>query len=69
MRQNSADTTAAVKAMAIQSGENARAALAMAENTASRSQTGSAGEMSKVAIAVAVACGIGMVAMAFKGAQ
>jgi len=69
MQKNSANTTAAVKAMAAQSGENARAALAMAENTASRSQIGAAGEMSKVAIAVAIALSLGVAIVAIKGAN
>ena len=69
MQKNSASSISAVKAMASQSGENARAALVMAENTASRSQIGAAGEMSKVAIAVAVVLGLGVTAMAIKGAK
>ncbi|MCZ8497664.1 hypothetical protein O9929_01425 [Vibrio lentus] len=70
MRSNSVDTTSAIKStMAAQSGENARAALAAAENTASRSQTGSSGDISKVAIAVAAAFAIAGVAFAPKGAN
>jgi len=69
MQKNSANSISAVKAMASQSGENARAALVMAENTASRSQIGAAGEMSKVAIAVAVVLGLGVTVMAIKGAK
>ena len=69
MRKNSESSMSAVKAMASQSGENTRAALVMAENTASRSQIGAAGEMSKVAIAVAVVLGVGFTVMAIKGAK
>lgn len=69
MQKNSESSMSAVKAMASQSGENARAALVMAENTASRSQIGAAGEMSKVAIAVAVVLGVGFTVMAIKGAK
>ncbi|SGY98771.1 hypothetical protein [Moritella viscosa] len=69
MQKNSAGSISAVKAMAVQSGENARAALAVAENTASRSQIGAAGEMSKVAIAVMVVLGMGFGVMAIKGAK
>ncbi|MFT7682638.1 MAG: hypothetical protein ACI935_002115 [Moritella dasanensis] len=69
IRKNTENSTSAVKAMAAQSGENARAALVMAENTASRSQIGAAGEMSKVAIAVAVVLGLGVTVMAIKGAK
>lgn len=69
MQKNSESSISAIKAMASQSGENARAALVMAENTASRSQIGAAGEMSKVAIAVAVVLGLGVTVMAIKGAK
>lgn len=69
VRQNGTDAISAVKAMAAQSGENARAALLMSENTASRSQIGNSGEMSKVAIAVAIALGVGFTAMVIKGAK
>lgn len=69
MQKNTENSTSAVKAMAAQSGENARAALAMAENTASRSQVGATGEMSKVAIAVAVVLGVGFAVIAIKGAK
>jgi hypothetical protein len=69
MQKNTENSTSAVKAMAAQSGENARAALVMAENTASRSQIGAAGEMSKVAIAVMVVLGMGFGVMAIKGAK
>ena len=64
MRSNSKDSISAVSAIAAQSGANTRAALMMAEHTASRRQTGSSAEMSKVAIAVVAAVGIGLTAMA-----
>ena len=67
MLSNSEDTTSAIKSMAAQSGESARAALTIAENTISQSQMGSDGEMSKVAIAVAVVLGVGFVAVTLKG--
>ena len=69
MLSNSENTTSAIKAMAAQSGESARAALTMAENTISKSQIGSDGEMSKVAIAVAVVLGIGVVVISIKGGR
>ena len=69
MLSNSENTTAAIKSMAAQSGESARAALTMAENTISQSQIGSDGEMSKVAIAVAVVLGVGFVAVTLKGGR
>ncbi|AIW16284.1 hypothetical protein VITU102760_12225 [Vibrio tubiashii] len=64
MRRNSEDSINAVKAMAAQSGLNAREALHMAEKTAQRSQTGNSGDMTKVVIAVAGAFGIAAVAFA-----
>ncbi|NAW66142.1 hypothetical protein [Photobacterium halotolerans] len=64
MRHNAEDTTAAIKQMAQQSGETARAALAMADGTAARSQTGSSGDMTKTVKYIAVAVGVSAVALA-----
>ena len=66
MRKSSEEAISAVKSMAEQSGTSARAAIAMAEETASRSQTGSASDMRKVTIAVAIVLGLAVTVVALK---
>jgi len=69
MRLNSADTVSAVRAMATQSQQTAKEALLLADNVSERGQIGDSGEMSKVAIAVTIAMGVGAVALAVRGAE
>ena len=66
MRKSSEEAISVVKSMAEQSGTSARAAIAMAEETASRSQTGSASDMRKVTIAVAIVLGLAVTVVALK---
>ncbi|CAM3990643.1 hypothetical protein VA7868_04612 [Vibrio aerogenes CECT 7868] len=63
LRKNNEDTISAVRSMASQSNQTAKAALTLADGASQRSQTGSSSDMMKVTIAIAVVLGVAMVAM------
>lgn len=64
LRANNEDSLRAVSQIAANSSQTARSALAMANETASREQTGSSADMAKVMMAVVAALAVIFVAMA-----
>lgn len=64
LRANNEDSLRAVSQMAANSSQTARSALAMANETASREQTGSSADMAKVVMAVVAALAVIFIAMA-----
>lgn len=64
LSEGNKDSLRSVTAMAQQSAQMAREAVAGTNKTASQSQIGDSGEMSKVAMAIAAAAGVGFLAMA-----
>lgn len=64
LRKNNEDSLRAVSEMAVNSSQTARSALAMANDTASRSQTGNSADMAKVVMAVVAALAVIFIALA-----
>ncbi|WP_070964740.1 hypothetical protein [Vibrio sonorensis] len=63
--QTNSEAIEAVKALAAQSSENTRTALKVAEMAKTHEQTGTAPQMTKVALGVSGALAVGMVALAW----
>ncbi|MDC5702959.1 hypothetical protein [Vibrio europaeus] len=63
--QTNSEAIDAVKALAAQSSENTRTALKVAEMAKTHEQTGTAPQMTKVALGVSGALAVGMVALAW----